>query len=236
MKLLSATRRAPQRWRQSARAALVAASPRRWLAACGRPASRSVCLTFDDGPDPIGTTQVLDVLRAAGSRATFFVQGNNAAAHPDLIRRMHREGHAVGHHSWSHTDPSTTSAARLALETRDTVRLLQALTGERSRIFRPPHGKLTPAKLVRIWGMGHTAVLWSADPGDVFQTSPDAILGWFERNPPRAGEIVLMHDRAPALAASLPAIISLVRARGLTCSTVPEALGLVSRREGRHSR
>lgn len=221
MDLLSATQLSPDPWRQAARRALVRLAPRSWVLSAGPASSNAVCLTFDDGPDPVGTPAVLEALARGGARATFFLQGSNAAAHPDLVRAIHRAGHAVGHHSWSHGRPADTTAATLAAETQDTRRLLRSLLGEDSCLFRPPHGKLSAGKLVRLVAMKQLTVLWTYDPGDGFQASAEAIVAWFRANPPRAGEIILLHDKTPALAEALPAILALIRGR-LSFATVDE--------------
>lgn len=225
MKLVSATRVDASSWRQSVRSLLVTLAPRRRLIASGSPTSASVCLTFDDGPDPEGTPRVLDVLRQANARSTFFLQGNHASLHPALVSRIVAEGHEIGHHSWTHGAPSTTSAAMLADEVVRTRAYLQSVSGVDSKLFRPPHGKVTMSKLRRLWALQQTVVLWSVDPGDVFQTSPQAFISWFEQHPPRPGDIILLHDKAPVLADALPVVLDLIRERGLSFVTVGDIVG-----------
>jgi hypothetical protein len=95
-------------------------------------------LTFDDGPDPVFTPQVLDVLKKYHVPAIFFVVGKNAAAHPDLLARMIREGHEIGNHSFSHPDLFTLSSLHQELELTLTQRIIQAATGRSTSFFRPP--------------------------------------------------------------------------------------------------
>ncbi len=222
MNLSSATQQNPNAWRQSMRRVLLAAAPRTRLLASGQPTSPEVCLTFDDGPDSVGTPRVLDTLAAAGARATFFLQGSNADAHRALVRRIHDEGHEIGHHSWSHGRPSETAAGMLAEETARTRELLRMVAGVESNLFRPPHGKLTPSKLLRLWAQHQTVVLWSVDPGDVFQQSSQNFMSWFEAHPPRSGDIILLHDKAPVLREGLAHLLSLVQRRGLRFATPGE--------------
>lgn len=224
MTLRSATLIAPSGWRQAARSMLGVVVPRRWFLVNGPPATNAVCLTFDDGPDPEWTPKVLDRLKAARVRATFFLQGSHAFAHPDLVRRIVAEGHELGHHSWTHGSPSQTSAKELAEQTRRTQQWLRASIGVDSSLFRPPHGKLTAAKLLRSWLLGQTVVLWSADPGDLLQPSSDALLEWMARSPLQGGDIVLLHDRAPALESALPAMLDQIKAQGLEFATISEWL------------
>jgi peptidoglycan-N-acetylglucosamine deacetylase len=198
--------------------------PRRWFMVSGPAHARTVCLTFDDGPDPGWTPRVLDALRAARARGTFFVQGSKAAACPDLVKRIHAEGHDIGHHSWTHGHPSKTSAAELEAEIVRTRAWLKTMIGIDSTLFRPPHGKMSAAKMVGAWTLSQTIVLWNADPGDLHQPSGDALLAWVDEHPAQAGDIVLLHDRAPALVETLPALIDRIRARGLGLARISEWL------------
>lgn len=104
-----------------------------------RAAGRVVALTFDDGPDPEQTPRVLDTLRAHGVRATFFLIGSKAELHPEIVRRMAAEGHAIGIHTWSHTPgfPMLRSGAMAAdiLRCRESLR---EITGVETDLFRPP--------------------------------------------------------------------------------------------------
>ena len=227
MTLRSFTRVAPAWWRQVIRQGLAALLPARWFMVEGPASTGAVFLTFDDGPHPVGTPKVLDALRAGGARATFFLQGAQAEAHPDLVRRILAEGHEIGHHSWSHGRPEATSAAQLADEATRTLSLLKTL-GVTVRVFRPPHGKLTFWKLVRLWALGQTIVLWSTDPGDVFQPSGEALVDWLRQQPPRSGDVVLLHDHAAVLPDALPELISLVRSKNLTFGVVSQCFATSS--------
>jgi peptidoglycan/xylan/chitin deacetylase (PgdA/CDA1 family) len=173
------------------------------------PGDSSVALTFDDGPHPELTPLLLDVLAARGARATFFVIGGQAAAHPEVVRRMAAEGHTVGHHSWTHTEPATTSARFLLDETRRSREFLEDLLGRPAPLFRPPHGKLTVAKLLGVWSQGNTVVLWNRDPKDFQMTSAGDLHEWFTANPIRPRDILLLHDTHPHAAAVLPTLLDL---------------------------
>src|SRR6202048_3262905 len=104
----------------------------------GKPRGK-LLLTFDDGPDPKWTPRVLDALDRAPARAAFFVIGENAEAHPELVRREMQAGHVVGNHTYSHPDLSRVSPLRFDLELNVTERLLEWVTGTHPRLFRPPY-------------------------------------------------------------------------------------------------
>jgi peptidoglycan/xylan/chitin deacetylase (PgdA/CDA1 family) len=188
----------------------------------GPAASRSIALTFDDGPHPTHTPAVLDRLRALGVRATFFVVGSRAEAHPSLVARIAAEGHEIGHHSYAHTAPPETSARTLVDEARRTSALLERIVGRRPVLFRPPHGKLSPGKLLGLWALGQTIVLWNRDPKDFACTSDEPIRQWFEGAPLAGGDIVLLHDVHPNIAPALDVVVARAAGLGLGFGTPDE--------------
>ncbi|WP_062351464.1 bifunctional polysaccharide deacetylase/glycosyltransferase family 2 protein [Herbidospora yilanensis] len=124
----------------------------------GRPASvrlpgRTVALTFNDGPDPVWTPRVLDVLARHGAKATFFVVGAKVAKHPELTRRIVAEGHELGNHTYTHADLTAVPGWRLRLESSLTQRALAGATGLHTTLTRPPHSPPT-------WGI--TALQWAS--------------------------------------------------------------------------
>jgi peptidoglycan/xylan/chitin deacetylase (PgdA/CDA1 family) len=212
----------PSPLRQLARRAMAAALPRRLFMVSGPPGSRSIALTFDDGPDPAHTPAVLDRLSALGVRATFFVVGRRAEANPGLVARMAKEGHAVGHHSWTHGAPGETSTADLLAEARRTSALLQGLLGKPPRLFRPPNGKLTPGKLLGLWSLGQTVVLWNRDPKDFGLDAVEPLRRRLEDQPISGGDVVLMHDNHAHVAPALDVIVERALGLGLGFCTPDE--------------
>jgi len=130
--------------------------------------SRNVALTFDDGPSPNWTPQVLDVLAAKRVHATFFMLGQNARAYPRLVRRVVREGHTVGNHSQTHPQMTELSTSRQATQMDSATRAISAAVGGGYRpcFFRPPSGDYnnTTVRLARARGM--STVVWSHDTRD----------------------------------------------------------------------
>ncbi len=218
--LRSATMVKPNRWRQLARTALLGSVPTRLLVASGSETSRAVCLTFDDGPHETVTTALLDILKRHDARATFFVRGDRADERPEIVRRIVADGHLLGHHSWSHSLPDRTSASQLLAEVRRTRAWLQDQFGKDFVWFRPPHGKVSAAKIMGLWAAGVRVALWNVDPGDVFRSNARELVDWFAANPPRAGDVVLMHDTTMVTVEALPDIIAMVRAAGLELTTL----------------
>jgi peptidoglycan/xylan/chitin deacetylase (PgdA/CDA1 family) len=174
-----------------------------------------VCVTFDDGPHPELTPRLLDVLAKEAIKATFFVVGQRAEKHPEIVRRIEAEGHVVGHHSNSHPDPVHTSTLGMHREVRAASRLLREILGHPVRLYRPPHGKLRPADLPLIWSLQQTIVLWNVDPKDFAQPSAVHLADWFAARPLRGGDLILLHDSSPHALVALPTIAAGVRRSGL---------------------
>lgn len=181
-----------------------------------------VALTFDDGPDPKVTPRILDALRARGAKATFFVLGPAARRYPALLRRMVREGHCIGNHSWSHDDVAGRDQA--ALEVLATNRIVARATGSEPTLFRTPYGIRTGQYASQAKRLGLSNVLWSRTLGDDRAYSQDQMLA--SVGLPRAGEIILCHD-GPGKAETakvVPAMLDRLAKAGYRLATVPELL------------
>lgn len=183
-----------------------------------RPGEPVVALTFDDGPNPRFTAQILDVLRRFAVPGTFFQIGASAAAYPDLTRAVAAEGHAVANHTWSHRDLRSVPESQYGHQIGDTGRLLQSLTGQDIVCTRPPGGAVNGAVVARLAARRQATVMWSADSQDWRRPGVAAIV----RNAVAGvgpGSIILLHDgggdRSQTVAAP-PQIIQTIRARGLT--------------------
>jgi cellulose synthase/poly-beta-1,6-N-acetylglucosamine synthase-like glycosyltransferase/peptidoglycan/xylan/chitin deacetylase (PgdA/CDA1 family)/spore germination protein YaaH len=207
-----------------------------------------VALTFDDGPDPKWTPLILDILKREGVPATFFIIGENGQAHPDLVRRIFQEGHEIGNHTYTHPNLGEVPARITELELNATERLIEALTGHSTLLFRPPYfgdaEPTTPDEIEPIAvakRLGYITVGLHVDPEDWKLTDEDGhrrtaadiaretIEGVTSSDPERRGEVVLLHDgggdRSETVRA-LPEIIRELRARGYRFVTVSELAGL----------
>jgi peptidoglycan/xylan/chitin deacetylase (PgdA/CDA1 family) len=187
----------------------------------GPEGAHGVALTFDDGPHPQWTRAVLDALEAAGARATFFVIGEKAAKHPEVVREIAARGHLVGVHGDRHDRfLSMRSAARVRGDLTRAVELLEKTTGARPRLYRPAVGQTNPTIARVAADLGLTIVGWSVRGRDGVRADPREVAG---RIAPglRDGAIVLLHDAAehddrdPAAPAALPHILAAMRERGL---------------------
>ena len=209
-------------WRQIARRMMSAVLPRRMFLTRGPENCQQVCLTFDDGPHPVHTPRILDVLDELGIKATFFVIGRNAARYPQIVQRIVNEGHVLGNHTWSHPALAGLSSRELASEVYRTRKLLAKITGEETRLFRPPLGKLTARQFVSLWDLRHTVVLWNSDPKDYQCKNSHELRRRLLDGKLRQGDLILMHDNHPFAADVLPELAARVRARGMTFATVAD--------------
>lgn len=144
---------------------------------------KSIALTFDDGPDPLWTPQILDILQHYHIPATFFVMGSAAEQHPDLIRREYAEGHEIGNHTYYHPDLSIASPLRVQLELDATQRAIEHLTGHSTELFRAPYSvDTTPTKAAEVapllvaQRLGYVTVGANIDPNDWARPGVKAIL------------------------------------------------------------
>jgi len=199
-----------------------------------RPPDLTLALTFDDGPDPRWTPQVLEVLARHGAHATFFVTGAQAARNPDLIETLLRAGHEVAHHTFTHADLRDTGPLRTWLEMRATDLVLAHTTGSSTSLFRPPYSSEPSAVDDASWrvatelaGQGRLTVLSTVDSEDWRTPGVDAIVA--NSTPPdQRGAVLLMHDaggdRSQTVEALDRLLPSLYRA-GWRVDTVSRAIG-----------
>ena len=197
---------------------------RRWRRFPGRErlASQGACfaLSFDDGPDPDATPAVLEALAAAGSRATFFLVGDQVDAHPELAREIAERGHAVAQHGHRHVEHDT--LADPAAELEGGRRAFERAGLGASTLFRPPYGRFSAASYQACRRAGLDPVYWSAWGGDWEPVPAERIADLVVRDL-TPGAIVLLHDSpryasrpsAQPTAEALPAILGAARERGL---------------------
>jgi peptidoglycan/xylan/chitin deacetylase (PgdA/CDA1 family) len=181
-----------------------------------------VYLTFDDGPTPTWTPQVLDLLARHRAQATFFVLGRNAAAHPHLVQREHAAGHGVGNHTWSHRRLTGLRGGALAAEVDATSTAIQRATGAPVRCLRPPYATVDAASAGQVRALGLRLVLWDVDPSDWRRPGAGAIAGRVLGRV-RSGDVVLLHDgggdRSQTVAA-LGQVLATLSARGFRFSAL----------------
>jgi nucleoside-diphosphate-sugar epimerase/peptidoglycan/xylan/chitin deacetylase (PgdA/CDA1 family) len=199
--------------------ALFGLVPGRQLLVHGNRDRAQIAITVDDGPDPVYTPQILDILRDHDAKATFFVVGGAAEQYPDLVKRMQKEGHEVGSHSYSHPYFNQLSWSGAAQEITMTRWVLDRILGERCRLFRPPHGKLSLRSLIPAWAAGQRVVMWNVDLKD-YRASTGDVEAQLDRTSFSSGDIILYHGINDAALTALPRVIEAARENGRETVTI----------------
>ncbi|MBN3893536.1 MAG: polysaccharide deacetylase family protein [Nostoc sp. JL31] len=189
------------------------------------PQQKVIALTFDDGPWPESTGQVLDILKKNQIKGTFFLIGQNVKNYPALVKREIAEGHVIGNHTWHHWYQFLNPQAA-AYEIDHTADLIYQVTGIKTNLFRPPGGIMHNGVASYARNSKYAIIRWSSDSVDYSRPAvPKLINNVFRRAKP--GGIVLMHDgggnRSKTVQA-LPEIIANFRKQGYRFVTIPELL------------
>jgi peptidoglycan-N-acetylglucosamine deacetylase len=184
-----------------------------------------VALTFDDGPGPY-TQHTVEVLKAAGAKATFFIVAKELMGWPQLADEPKVEATvgAIGDHTYDHIGLVGLSPENLAHQIGDAKTLIEQHSGQTVRLFRPPYGQHDAAVDAEVKSLGMLEVLWTVDSGDgITGATEESVLQTVEEHL-APGAIVLMHENRGTTQKILPELLSYIRSRGLQTVTVPELL------------
>jgi peptidoglycan/xylan/chitin deacetylase (PgdA/CDA1 family) len=190
---------------------------------------RVAALTFDDGPDPIHTPQVLDILAREGVRASFFLIGRRAAALPEIARRIAADGHDLGNHTWSHRSLWAASPAETRYQIGRGHEAIRTAAGRPPRFFRPPWGMTNLAMFGALRRLGTPCVFWTLQTEGRRPADPERQLSRAARRV-GAGAILDLHDAdgvagaGARLVEALPRLIELLRHRGYALAPLRELL------------
>lgn len=202
------------------------ASPKIVYRHTGSSEKKRIALTFDDGPHPRYTPQILDILAEFGVEATFFTVGVNAETYPEIVKRIAAEGHEIGNHTYHHYHTASVAGDVLTQDILACSRVLKEQTGEAPRLFRPPEG-ICNEDITRLCEeQGYIIVMWSVDTRDWTHPEVGEICQNVRQNV-RDGSIILMHDfigkKSPTPAA-LRRIIPMLQESGFEFVTVSRLL------------
>jgi cellulose synthase/poly-beta-1,6-N-acetylglucosamine synthase-like glycosyltransferase/peptidoglycan/xylan/chitin deacetylase (PgdA/CDA1 family) len=198
------------------------------------PRPKTIALTFDDGPDPKWTPKILQVLDRHHVKATFFLLGNEVAAHPEVAREIVADGHEIGVHSFTHADLAAVPDWQRRMEVRESQLAIVGATGQSTSLFRPPFSSENNALDDAAWNVvrqagehGYLTVLTTRDSQDWQRGDIQQIL---RHSTPHGsqGQVLLMHDgggsRADTVAA-LDRLIPVLQDKGWRVTTVSDAVG-----------
>jgi len=194
---------------------------------------KKVALTFDDGPSPEWTPKVLDALKSAGIKATFFMVGHHVQEYPQIARRVAEEGHTIANHGYAHSVMLYYTPAEIEEEIKYTEMVIKEATGVTTQFFRPPKAWLRKAIKKRIDAMGYKTVLWSLNSKDWVKFDHRLIVKILKRLV-RNGDILLFHDSGNVFSreggdrkqtvAAIPLLARALKDKGFTFVTADELL------------
>lgn len=168
--------------------------PARIVQVRGDAAGGARYLSFDDGPHPEHTPQLLDLLAAHAVQASFFLVGKRVEQYPAIVERIVAAGHLVGNHSWSHEHFGRQSLGEQLAELERTDAALARFDGRARHRIRPPQGSLPLPLLLSLARRGRSVAYWSYDSMDYREPPVAELIASFRSAPPVAGDVVLMHD------------------------------------------
>ena len=181
---------------------------------------RKIALTFDDGPHPSYTEKLLDGLKERGVVATFFVTGEHAVLHPDIIRRMNEEGHLIGNHTYSHMQLQSHNREEFKEELIATSEVLEEIIDKEVIYVRPPYGSWDKSFEKEL---NMIPVLWNVDPLDWCSTDVTGIVKKIVKNT-KENDIILMHDYFETSVEAALQAVDILQEAGYTFVTVEEIL------------
>ena len=182
--------------------------------------SKRIALTFDDGPHPVCTPQLLDGLKARGVKASFFITGQNAEKYPELVERMQREGHLIGNHTYSHIQLTKQNREQFREELVKTNGIIREITGEDPVFVRPPYGSWDK-KFEEELNM--FPVLWTIDPLD-WCTKDAGNVARRVISKAKENAVILMHDEYDSTVRAALSVVDALQGEGYAFVTVEEIL------------
>ncbi len=187
----------------------------------GNPKLKCLALTFDDGPHPIYTQLLLDILEQAEVKATFFVVGKMIEKHPELLRAIDDAGMEIGNHTFSHVTLTKIPEQEIQTEYRANNDIVKRVTGKSMRYCRPPGGDYDSQVIEAASATGLTTVLWTDDPGDYAHPSNNVVARRVLAKLSNGG-IILLHDGIQETLDVLLQIISYAKKRGFRFVTISQ--------------
>lgn len=193
----------------------------------GKTHQKVVALTFDDGPDQRFTPKILDVLKKYHVKATFFLLGTRLAKYPNAAKRIVKEGHVVGNHTYWHPNLAKAPMENLKWEIDKTAKLIRSTTGIQTKWFRAPYGSLNEHLILQLGNMGYKGIGWSIDTED-WKELPAKEITTKVMSEVHPGAIILMHSAGhwtqdlSGTVKSLDQIIPRLKKHGYRFVTIPE--------------
>lgn len=196
----------------------------------GNPDRKELALTFDDGPHPAYTQELLAILKREEVSATFFVVGRQVDLYPQLVQQEVAEGHEVANHTYDHLRLPTLAPDRIEAELREGEGAIRRAVGSPTRLYRPPGGEYDEDVIAATRRLNLVMVLWTDDPGDFAKPSAKTVEERALRSISNGG-ILLLHDGIQQTLDILPDLLRKLKARGyrfVTCSEMARERGIIT--------
>lgn len=189
---------------------------------------KKVALTFDDGPEDLYTPKILEILKDKNVKATFFVVGKQVEEFPEMLKKIHNEGHSIGNHTWGHNNIKQLTDDQIIQNVQQTTAAIEHVIGEETILFRPPYGAFQDQQADVLYNQGYTSVMWSVDTNDWSGATANEVLTRTHQNISPGG-IVLQHNfkvpgRLDGTVKALPKMIDQLREKGYEFVTVDELI------------
>jgi peptidoglycan/xylan/chitin deacetylase (PgdA/CDA1 family) len=187
--------------------------------------SNFVAITFDDGPEPQATQQILEILKSSNATATFFCIGKNVRDNPEIIRQINESGHLIGNHSFYHGSLFDLQPRwKMKSEIQNTNAVIAEATGKQPRFFRPPYGVINPMLASAIKKTRMINVGWSVRSFDTVIKDKNKLLERVTKKL-KGGDIILFHDRCKQTIEILPELLAFITKSGLKVESLDKVIG-----------
>ncbi len=187
-----------------------------------KPSINCLALTFDDGPSPVYTPQVLKILKKYNIKATFFIMGVNAKRYPELVKQIKNAGHVIANHSWNHPKLTKISKKELARQVNKTSNILYKITGDRPKCLRPPFGIKNKRVVNYVNSQGMHVIMWDLMSMDYKRKGTEWLVNFVLKNTKKGGDVIF-HDGGKGrgqMIKALPLIIEGALKRGNCFETI----------------
>lgn len=186
--------------------------------------NRNVALTFDDGPHPVNTAKLLDVLKTQGVKATFFFSGSEARKYPEIVERVRSHGQEIGNHSFHHVRLTDIGIKSYRQGVEKTGKLIEKYSGKMPTLFRPPYGEFNLQLIRFIIESNLVYARWTVDSNDSCIKNSEKLIQSVRNTPIGPGDIILFHEDYSTTIVAMPGIIKDLKSRGLRMVSISDLL------------
>jgi peptidoglycan/xylan/chitin deacetylase (PgdA/CDA1 family) len=175
-----------------------------------------VYLTFDDGPHPVNTPKLLDILDHHNVKATFFMVGKEIESHPEIVQSIFQSGHSIGYHSYDHCHAKEAGFFKVYRELGEALSLEKKYGFTFNKLYRPPYGALTLKTLIAIIARRWKIILWSKDSMDSY-VNQDQVVDNLSASNINVGDIVLLHDDYKTTSSTIDLVLAKYNSTNIIC-------------------